>query len=150
MKIYLASSYRNSWQPHVVALLRRAGHKVYDFKDGISGFEWDEIDPEWENWDETQARAALEHTTCWKAFSQDYEAMQWAEAFVLLLPSNRSAHLEAGWAIGQGKPTVIYTPEPTEPELMYLLADAVVVTERELLWWLASVKATCEKAKGDE
>ena len=66
--------------------------------------------------------------------------MKWADAFVLLLPCNRSAHLEAGWAIGRGKPTVIYTPEPSEPELMYLLADAVVVSEGELLQWVARVE----------
>lgn len=140
MKIYVASSWRNSWQAHVVALLRRAGHHVYDFKDGLGGFEWEDIDPNWENWDERQAREALADGLCAGAFSLDYEAMKWADAFVLLLPCNRSAHLEAGWAIGRGKPTVIYIPEPSEPELMYLLADAVVVSEGELLQWVARVE----------
>ena len=140
MKIYLASSWRNSWQAHVVALLRRAGHHVYDFKDGLGGFEWEDIDPNWKNWNECQTREALADDFCAGAFSLDYEAMKWADAFVLLLPCNRSAHLEAGWAIGRGKPTVIYTPEPSEPELMYLLADAVVVSEGELLQWVAGVE----------
>ena len=140
MKIYVASSWRNSWQAHVVALLRRAGHHVYDFKDGLGGFEWEDIDPNWENWDESQTREALSDGLCAGAFSLDYEAIKWADAFVLLLPCNRSAHLEAGWAIGRGKPTVIYTPEPSEPELMYLLADAVVVSEGELLQWVAGVE----------
>lgn len=53
-------------------------------------------------------------------FSNDFEAMKWADEFCLLLPCGRSAHLEAGWAIGQGKRTSIYIPELVEPELMYL------------------------------
>ncbi len=40
-KIYVASSWRNKYQPEVVAALRKAGHKVYDFrnpKDNPGGF----------------------------------------------------------------------------------------------------------------
>ena len=137
MNIYVASSWRNSWQAHVVDLVRKGGHDVYDFKDGRGAFGWDDIDPNWTEWTGAQVRNVLGHGLCTNAFSLDYTAMKWADAFVLLLPCGRSAHLEAGWAIGQGKPTVIYTPEAIEPELMYRLADAVVVTEGELLQWLA-------------
>lgn len=31
-RIYVASSWRNKYQPEVVAALRKAGHKVYDFR----------------------------------------------------------------------------------------------------------------------
>lgn len=31
-KIYVASSWRNPYQPEVVAALRKAGHQVYDFR----------------------------------------------------------------------------------------------------------------------
>ena len=48
--------------------------------------------------------------------------MEWADAFVLLMPCGRSAHLEAGWAIGAGKPTAILL-SAGEPELMYKMAD---------------------------
>ena len=40
-KIYVASSWRNKYQPEVVAALRKAGHEVYDFrnpKDNPGGF----------------------------------------------------------------------------------------------------------------
>ena len=55
------------------------------------------------------------------------EALDWCDLCVLLLPCNRSAHLEAGYAIGQGKQTLIVLEATDfEPELMYLVADRVI------------------------
>ena len=71
---------------------------------------------------------ALKDSRCQAAFNQDCEALQRADACILLLPSGRSAHLEAGWCMGQGKPTAVYAPEPIEPELMYLLASHILTT----------------------
>ena len=34
-KIYVASSWRNTFYPEVVARLREAGHDVYDFRSSI-------------------------------------------------------------------------------------------------------------------
>ena len=42
-KIYVASSWRNKYQPEVVAALRAAGHEVYDFRNpehNPGGFHW--------------------------------------------------------------------------------------------------------------
>jgi hypothetical protein len=47
MRIYVASSWRNTLQPSVVALLRQEGHSVYDFRhpaQGNDGFSWSRID----------------------------------------------------------------------------------------------------------
>ena len=49
MKIYVASSWRNEFQPVVVAILRADGHQVYDFKDE-EGFHWTEVDGDWKDW----------------------------------------------------------------------------------------------------
>lgn len=46
-RIYVASSWRNPYQPEVVAALRKAGHEVYDFrnpKDNPGGFHWADVD----------------------------------------------------------------------------------------------------------
>lgn len=51
-KIYVASSWRNSFQQDVVKFLRDVGHEVYDFKNpphGRGGFSWSDIDKNWEN-----------------------------------------------------------------------------------------------------
>jgi DNA segregation ATPase FtsK/SpoIIIE-like protein len=121
----VASSWRNAHQPQVVQALKTVGHEVYDFRnppDGGKGFHWSEIDPEWKAWQPDAYRAGLSHHVAQHGFDSDFEGMRWAEMVVLVLPSGRSSHMEAGWMMGQGKPGVIYVPEPVEPELMYLVA----------------------------
>ena len=54
--------------------------------------------------------------------------MRWADACVLLLPCGASAHLEAGWFSGAGKPVAVVAPEIREPELMYKCFDNDGVT----------------------
>lgn len=53
MNIYVASSWRNPYQPKVVELLKQLGHGVYDFRNPApdnKGFAWSEIDENWEQW----------------------------------------------------------------------------------------------------
>jgi len=122
-RIYVASSWRNWLQPSVVGGLREAGHEVYDFRHpahGDNGFSWRQILPDPPPWDGAKLREILAHPVAARGFGLDFEAMVWANEFCLVLPCGRSAHLEAGWAIGQGKRTSILITEPTEPELMYL------------------------------
>lgn len=142
-KIYVASSWRNRKQPSVVAALRDAGHEVYDFRNPApddNGFHWSEIDREWSNWTPEEFTAQIEsHPTAVAGFAKDKAALDWCEACVLVLPCGRSAHLEAGYAVGQGKPTIILLDhEAFEPELMYLLTAARVSTVAELITLLTS------------
>lgn len=140
MKIYVASSWRNEIQNAVVNILRMNGHEVYDFKnprEGDIGFSWSEIDEQWQGWTPAAFRFALEDPIAKSGFKSDFDAMEWADACVLVLPCGRSAHLEAGWFVGRGKPLIIYVPNDIqiEPELMYLMAGEygnVVVTIAEL------------------
>lgn len=143
MRVYVASSWRNEYQPRVVSLLRGWGHDVYDFKNpttggpksiyaGIAdkGFAWSDIDPDWESWTPKAYRDALnDHPLAKVGFLQDLSAMEWADAFVLVQPCGRSAHLELGWAIGAEKYSVIYFPDGVnvEPELMAKLASDIVL-----------------------
>ncbi len=60
MKIYVASSWRNTRQPEVVEALRARGHEVYDFRHpapGNEGFSWKAIDGGWQSWSSEQAAA---------------------------------------------------------------------------------------------
>lgn len=127
MKIYVASSWRNERQPSVVLQLRQAGHEVYDFRHpapGNEGFAWSAIDPDWQRWSAGDLIAALNHPVAVEGFRFDFEAMKWADAFVLVHPCGRSAHLEAGWAAGAGKPVFVLLEEHGEPELMLKLVEA--------------------------
>lgn len=135
MKLYVASSWRNEdRQQAAVSLLRGMGHEVYDFIHPPGGdhlgFSWGDVDPAWRSWTIPDYRAALEHPIAVAGFESDFGAMQWADAGVLLLPCGRSAHLEAGWFVGAGKPlwVVLWAPEfpppdgQSNPELMYRMA----------------------------
>lgn len=130
MKIYLASSWRNPQQPEVLARLRSAGHEVYDFRNpapGNTGFHWKNVDPELkDDLTPVRLRRALSHPSAQEGFGYDFAAMKRAEGCVLLLPCGLSAHLEAGWMAGNGKPVVVLAPEIREPELMYKLFDVDV------------------------
>lgn len=128
-RIYVASSWRNKYFPEVVAALRAEGHEVYDFRNpphGGNGFRWTDIDENAFDWTFDEYAEGLHHPKAERQFQADLEALEWADTCVLLLPSGRSAHTEAGWMAGAGRRVVVYFPEKQEPELMYKLFDAVV------------------------
>ena len=129
-RVYVASSWRNIVQPGVVVALRKMGHEVYDFRNprkGDTGFHWSEIDPDWQSWNGERYVKALSHPIVEAGFRSDLEAMEWADTFVLVQPCGRSAHLKLGWAVGQGKPTIMVLGPDIEPELMAKLCDHVCV-----------------------
>jgi len=148
-KIYVASSWRNAFQPGIVTKLRNAGHEVYDFRappHGRGGFHWSEIDPEYKQWTAKQYIKALRHPISQSGFYSDFNAMKWADTCVLVLPCGRSAHLELGWMAGAKKRTVILTWDGEEPELMALMADKIVSTPGELLDYLAVAEKMTKEA----
>lgn len=140
-RIYLASSWRNPEQPAVVERLRAAGHEVYDFRNpapGDDGFRWTEVDRDWTAWTPEAFIPRLQHPVAQKGFANDKAALDWCDTCVLLLPCGRSAHLEAGYAAGQGKRVIfVLRQEKFEPELMYLLGAGMVCTIDGLLQQLA-------------
>ena len=142
MKIYVASSWRNEFFPEIVSRLRSEGYDVYDFRnpgDGSDGFRWSDVSADWLEWEPQRYRHELmNNPLCQRQFGNDEHAMESCDACVLLLPSGRSAHTEAGWFAGKGKKVIVHIPIKQEPELMYRLFDAVTTTIDELL---AALKA---------
>jgi len=131
-RIYVASSWRNAQQPAIVAALREMGHEVYDFRNpapGNDGFRWSEVDPGWLGWaPETYAHLIRTSMVARAGFNLDKAALDWCDTCVLVLPCGRSAHLEAGYACGQGKRVIFFlSPDKFEPELMYLLGNGFVL-----------------------
>lgn len=126
MKIYVASSWRNDFQPGVVAALRAEGHDVYDFKDS-DGFRWMEVDAAWERWppDIPKYLEGLNHPCAERGFGRDMDALMGCDACVYVMPCGVSASLEAGWACGAGKLVIVYVPGLREPDLMVKMANVV-------------------------
>lgn len=144
MKIYVASSWRNTYQPKVVEALRLAGHEVYDFrnpKEGDIGFHWSDIDEDWQNWSPEKYRECLKHPIAKQGYKSDYEAMVWADCFVGVQPFGRSASMEMGWAAGQIKRTVLLL-ETGEPELMVKMFDDICCSLGEVVKLLTTPHTT--------
>ena len=143
MKIYVASSWRNGNSSTVVRTLRSVGHEVYDFRAASinpavtedKGFHWSDIDPDWQRWSPEEYVKSLDHTIAEAGFRSDFDAMEWADALVLIQPCGRSAHLELGWAVGVGKRTAILLADG-EPELMVKMVDRLCLDMSEVLAWL--------------
>ena len=71
------------------------------------------------------------------------------DCVLLVLPSGKSAHLEAGYVVGKGKKLVIYGPMPLgEWDAMYGLADCIFNDQQtELLFrWFEEVRKEEVKA----
>lgn len=134
MNIYVASSWRNDVQPAVVELLRHCGHDVYDFK-GSEGFHWSEVHgADWRTQTITPEAFVhgLDHKASKRGYARDMHALKVAQAVVLVLPCNRSAHLELGYGVGAGKLTAVLLEDPCEPELMYKMVDYLCADLSEL------------------
>ena len=145
MKIYVASSWRNTIQPDIVALLRERGHEVYDFKN--HGFHWSEIDPKWKEWNAEQFRDGLECEIAINGYCADMTALEDCDVCVLVLPCGRSAHLEAGWAIGAGKPTIILLADGCEPELMYKMTPFICTNTVEMFEALEAINSSIRRCR---
>ncbi len=130
-KIYIATSWKQEIFVSILAKrLREAGHKVFAFceetrPDGLPSFVFDggkfseqfsDGPPRWDTFCDFDAPK--------KAFKCDKMGLDWADTIVLVLPSGRSAHLEAGYAVGRGKDLVIYGQLPDgEFDVMYGFAQ---------------------------
>lgn len=138
-RIYVASSWRNEQQPAVVARLREAGHEVYDFRNpaGRTGFGWRQATDEPPPWSAERTREVLALPISQAGFDSDFDAMQWADTFVMLQPCGRSAALELGWACGAGKRTIVLLADGQEPELMLKCAQHLCTSLDEVLAILA-------------
>ena len=164
MKIYVASSWRCALQPEIVELLRVNNFEVYDFRNpeaGDHGFHWSNINPKWKAGTEIGVGKstmsledyrdeALASDLAKHGFGLDFAAMKWADACVLVLPCGRSAHLEAGWFVGAGRPLhILLSTEKFEPELMYLMATSISIDRVELLAAVDKSRAVIDAPRTD-
>ena len=163
MKIYVASSWRNKMmQQSVVFTLRAAGHEVYDFINppDDSAFSWRQADPNWHQGERfgtnrqgnaEQFRNALLSRPAQRGYQSDKAALDAADVCVLVNPCGRSAHLEAGYAAGAGKPSLVLLNDGDEPELMYLLfgIENVCVSQDEVLKRLEEIEGHDDSGDGD-
>lgn len=126
IRVYVASSWRNEFQPEVVHVLREDGHDVYDFKDS-EGFHWEEVDQNWKRWPCSipDYLNGLNHPCALRGYKRDMSHLQGCDICVYVMPCGVSASFEAGWAVGAGKFVIVYVPALREPDLMIKMADVI-------------------------
>lgn len=143
MKVYIASSWKNAENVRAAAeLLRLRGAEVDDFTDASRGrYVFSYIDLP--DYDKINGIDFLKLEQAQKAFAEDKKMIDWADAVLLILPCGRSAHMEAGYAVGRGKKLVIMGKfPPGEFDVMHGFADLVTDNPVEALTFLT--RDSCE------
>ncbi len=139
MKLYVASSWRNEKFDAVLHQLDKHSIPYYNFRDGNENFRWKEIDLNWEDWTATQMILALTLPQSELAFKNDFDAMKECDACLLVHPCGRSAHLEAGWFVGQGKPVYVLL-DNGDPELMLKMVDLMTANLDDIIQHVLEVQ----------
>jgi nucleoside 2-deoxyribosyltransferase len=133
LTIYLIGSLRNPEIPLIGNRLREAGIDAFD--------EWHDAGPEaddyWKKDQQTRGRTYIEALESYAAdhvFEFDYFHLNRCNGAILVLPAGRSAHLELGYMIGQGKPGYVLLDKDTDRwDVMYRFATGVFFDLEELV-----------------
>jgi len=123
MKYFVASKWRNKESVNdLVRRLRDKGHEVFSFIESEVNF-LEGKTPE-------EEMQAFESIADWQndarikaVYQSDIDGLRDAEAFILLLPSGSSAHIEAGIAYGWNK-KMICIGVIEKPETHYLIFES--------------------------
>ena len=132
-QIYLAGSLRN---PGIVAIA-----EMLQARTGISVFaDWfaagEHADDAWRDYCKTRGltyRQALNEPAAKNVFEFDKKHILASDIMVVAMPAGKSAFLELGWFIGQGKPGYILLDDQVDRwDVMFQFATGVFETLDEL------------------
>ena len=132
MILYLIGSLRNPEIPTIAHALREQGHDVFD--DWYAAGE--KADDAWRDYELGRGRSyiqALDGLAAHHVYGFDLAHLNRSEGGVLVLPAGRSAHIEFGYLIGQGKPGYILLDTPDRWDVMYKFATGVFTSLPELV-----------------
>lgn len=127
LKIYIASSWKNEKDvKRIAGLLKHQGFEADNFTYASTGryvFHYEELG----DLKQFDAITFLRSEKAMKAFHEDRKWIDWADGVLLILPAGKSAHLEAGYAVGKGKFLIIYQEHfpKGEFDVMYGFADLI-------------------------
>jgi hypothetical protein len=136
--IYLIGSLRNEDIPQVAEQLRLDGHDVFD--DWFSA--GPEADDYWRDYERGKGHTyqqALDGYAAQHVFEFDKHHLDRCNIGVLVYPAGKSAHLELGYMIGQGKRGyILIDGEPERYDVMTKFATKVCISIDELKQELAN------------
>lgn len=130
--IYLIGSLKNEKIPHIANEIRKLGFEVFDdwFSPGP------EADDFWRKYEKVRGstyKEALNNYAGKHVYEFDKHHIDRSNIGILCMPGGKSAHLELGYMIGQGKKCfVLFDKEPERWDVMYQFAHAVCFSIEEL------------------
>jgi hypothetical protein len=124
--IYVIGSLRNPEVPNVAEAIReRVGLEAFDSW-FAAGPEADDCWQRHKTYRGLSYHEALRGYAARHVFAFDKHHLDRCDAAVLVLPAGKSAHLEIGYMVGQGKRTfVLFDKEPERWDVMYQFVDEV-------------------------
>lgn len=130
---YLIGSLRNPQVPELASQLRNQGIQIFD--------SWFAAGPHaddcWRDYEKSRGltyKEALADYAAQHVFTFDQRHLDRCYGAILVCPAGKSAHLELGYILGQGKPGYIYLPEePERWDVMLNFATAVCYSIEELI-----------------
>ncbi len=130
--LYIIGSLRNRELVMEVAnAIRATGMEAFD--DWLSP--GPKADDEWKSYEEARGhtyRQALEGWAAEHVYAFDRHHLDRCDGAVLILPSGKSCHLEAGY-MAATKPLFILMDTPDRWDIMYLFATGIAFSQPELL-----------------
>lgn len=139
MKVYVIGSLRNPEIPEIARILReQVGCEVFDdwFAAGPVA------DDSWRDYEKARGHTyetALHGIAAQHVFNFDKHHLEGSDAAVLVLPAGRSAHLEAGWMLGRGKPVAILLDDAVRYDVMMNFASLATAQLETVINWLKGV-----------
>jgi hypothetical protein len=131
--IYLIGALRGTYIREFAEELRAEGFDVFDDWHS-AGEKADEIWQEYEQFRGHDYLTAIQGYRARNVFRFDEQHILRCRVGVLVLPAGKSAHLELGYMLGQGKRGyILFDEEPKRWDVMYQFATALFIDKRKLI-----------------
>lgn len=148
--LYLIGSLRNDKIPHLAKEMREAMPSFEVFDDWFSP--GPEADDFWRNYEKVRGSTYKEALNNWAGkhvFEFDKFHIDRSQVGVVYMPAGKSAHLELGYMLGQGKlGYILFDEEPERWDVMYQFATDVFFSKEELFEELRKIDKYKVNEKG--
>ena len=134
VKIYVIGSLKNEKVPLLAESIRALGHTVFDdWK--AAHVEADQVMWAYEQKRGHSYKDALRGLSAQNQYQFDKRLLDMSDLAIVVMEAGRSAHLEAGYMAGLGKPVYVLFSEgyPSRMDIMYNLLTDFFENEEELL-----------------
>lgn len=136
-RLYIGGSLRNPDVLEIAKLVNADYPQISVFADWMCA--GPHADDAWRDYEKSMGFTYIEallRPAAKNVFQFDKKHLDISDAFLLVLPCGRSAHMELGYMVGTGKSTCVLIDDPERWDVMYQFADTVVDKFGDVREWL--------------